>query len=174
MRPFLLFLCTILVSCSNNEHEPFNVFLSSRNKYENIYKYSFGDDVISQVIEDTTTDDCLIVSVKDKSELRYFVTVANFLSDEICVDGWIDKSSCAVYVRPRSETWEVYKYPSIIAPKIKFDSKEAEENIPLLYLLDYLKPKRYLKWVKVGFVYNGESYAGWTKDFCRDINHSCN
>lgn len=174
MRPFLLVLCLILVSCNNSEHEPFNVFLSSRNKYENIYKHSFGDDVISQVVEDTTTDDYLVVMVKDKSELRYLVTVASFPSDDILVEGWIDKSSCAVYVRPRSETWEIYKYPSEIAPKIKFASEDADENISVLYLLDYLKPKRYLKWVKVGFVYNEKSYVGWTKDFCTDINHSCN
>lgn len=173
MRPFLLVLCLILVSCNNSEHDPFSVFLSSRNKYENIYKHSFGDDVISQVVEDTTTDDWWIVIVKDKSELRYLVTVASFLSDDM-VEGWIDKSSCAVYVRPRSETWEIYKYPSEIAPKIKFASEDAEENIPFLYLLDYLKPKRYLKWIKVGFVYNEKSYVGWTKDFCPDINHSCN
>ena len=177
----LLLFCGISVQA---QIPRFTLFLTTRNEYVNIYGSAVGNDIVERVIEDTANDDNITIMVKGQSSLRFYVDVYPSItstSNDV-ITGWINKTDCGAYVRIRREQWLLYDEPSENASQIIFDAKMIMDYSPYLYVMDFVvkqdsgpypefpRPK----WFKVGFVYNGVYYEGWSNEICTDINHACN
>ena len=185
MKYFSTIIVAVIFSCLEllAQGPMMNVFLGSRNKVVNVYCDAVGHSVLGQVMEVAGSDDFNTIVIKDKSSLRFYVDifVSSYTSSPVDITGWIDKSECAVYARPRNEHWNIYADPFDDYPLMIFDATDIEKAVPYLYVIDYISESLesseqgyYIPWVKVGFIYSNKYYEGWTKDFCTDINYSCN
>jgi hypothetical protein len=173
MKRFLLILLVLISFPTLAQDSIINVFLGSRDVPVSIYAGTIGNEPITQICESTETDRWNSILIKGKSAHRFNVDIYT-QEDKYIPDVWIDRSECAVYVNfwHDWDKWCLYDSPDIGYPCASLDTANLEYDVSFLYLLDYVVINS-KTWFNVGFMYKGKYYEGWTKDVCRDINHSC-
>ena len=174
MKRFLLILLVLISFHTLAQESIINVFLGSRDVPVSIYAGPVGNEPITQICESTETDRWNSILIKGKSAHRFNVDIYT-QEDKYIPDVWIDRSECAVYANfwYDWDKWYLYDSPDIGYPCASFDTANLEYDVSFLYILDYVVINSYTTWFNVGFMYKGKYYEGWTKDVCRDINHSC-
>ncbi|MBE6239236.1 MAG: hypothetical protein E7113_04180 [Bacteroidales bacterium] len=174
MKRFLLILLVLVSFPTLAQESIINVFLGSRDVPVSIYAGPVGNEPITQICESTETDRWNSILIKGKSAHRFNVDIYT-QEDKYIPDVWIDRSECAVYANfwYDWDKWCLYDSPDIGYPCASFDTANLEYDVSFLYILDYVVINSYTTWFNVGFMYKGKYYEGWTKDVCRDINHSC-